>query len=120
MRRKPQRVATMADASNASHVSEPDQAALPPPLPEAKASRFSGFFTGVAGQLLLYTVGLVLLIIVLVFPLLISERRNEWLAGRVNVAELVAAAAQSSPEHRASNEFSRIARQRLFILSIIG
>lgn len=110
----------MADASNLPHASEPDEAASPSPAPEPKASRFSGIFTGVAGQLLLYTVGLVLLIIVLVFPLLISERRNEWLAARVNVAELVAAAAQSSPEHRASNEFSRIARERLFILSIIG
>jgi len=84
------------------------------------ARLLSGFFTGVAGQLLLYTVGMVLLLVVLVFPLLISERRNEWLAARVNVAELVAAAAQSSPEHRASNDFSRIARERLFILSIVA
>ncbi|HOZ26445.1 MAG TPA: HAMP domain-containing sensor histidine kinase, partial [Hyphomonadaceae bacterium] len=29
-------------------------------------------------------------------------------------------AAQSSPEHRASNDFSRIARERLFILSIVA
>lgn len=108
----------MADTSTTPPTDAPREA-----VSEAKATParlLSGFFTGVAGQLLLYTVGMVLLLVVLVFPLLISERRNEWLAARVNVAELVAAAAQSSPEHRASNDFSRIARERLFILSIVA
>ena len=109
----------MADtASNTPGTSAPREAAGGVGVKPSEL--VSGFFTGVAGQLLLYTVGMVLLLVVLVFPLLISERRNEWLAARVNVAELVAAAAQSSPEHRASNDFSRIARERLFILSIIG
>jgi len=108
----------MADTSTTPPTDAPREA-----VSETKATParlLSGFFTGVAGQLLLYTVGMVLLLVVLVFPLLISERRNEWLAARVNVAELVAAAAQSSPEHRASNDFSRIARERLFILSIVA
>ena len=110
---------TMADTTNTPLVSEPDANAAPD-VEAARPGVVAGFFTGIAGQLLLYTVGLVLLLVVLVFPLLITERRNEWLAGRVNTAELVAAAAQSSPQHRASNEFSRIARERLFILSILG
>ena len=109
----------MADTTNAPLVSEPDANAAAV-VEATRPGMLAGFFTGVAGQLLLYTVGLVLLLVVLVFPLLITERRNEWLAGRVNVAELVAAAAQSSPQHRASNDFSRIARERLFILSIVG
>lgn len=110
----------MADTSNTPRESEAESDAALSSVQDSRATMVSGFFTGVAGQLLLYTVGLVLLIVVLLFPLLISERRNEWLAGRVNVAELIAAAAQSSPEHRASNEFSRIARDRLFILSIVA
>ncbi|MDP3492732.1 MAG: hypothetical protein Q8R82_06425, partial [Hyphomonadaceae bacterium] len=109
----------MADtSSNTPHTNAPGETASD--VRATSSGLLSGFFTGVAGQLLLYTVGMVLLLVVLVFPLLISERRNEWLAARVNVGELVAAAAQSSPEHRASNDFSRIARERLFILSIIG
>lgn len=108
----------MADTSTPPLLSEPIQAvaAAPPAGPKI----FSGFFTGVAGQLLLYTVGLVLLLVVLAFPMLIAERRNEWLVTRTNVADMAALAAQSIPDHRVSDEFSKVYLDRMYIRSIVA
>ena len=108
----------MADTSTTPLVNEADQAA--PVVETTRPKILSGFFTGVAGQLLLYTVGLVLLLVVLAFPMLIAERRNEWLEGRTNVADMAALAAQSIPDHRVSDEFSRVYLDRMYILSIVA
>lgn len=107
----------MADTSDSIRGS------LSAPAIEAEAEPASGppgFFTGVAGHLLLYTVGLALLLQVLLFPLMIAEQRNTWLSGRANSAELVALAAQSMPDHRVTPEFSRVFLDRSFIMSIAG
>jgi len=105
----------MADTSDSirGEISAPDAEAEAEP-----ASAPTGFFTGVAGQLLLYTVGLALLLQVLLFPVMIAEHRNTWLTGRAGAAELASLAAQSMPNHHVTPEFSRVFLNRAFILSI--
>jgi signal transduction histidine kinase len=106
----------MADASS-TPVSEAEQTSR---AEAAIAPVSSGFFTGVAGQLLLYTVGMVLLVQVLLFPLLITERRNVWLQGRANASDLVALYVGPMPGHRVSDESARVGRDVMYIQSIVA
>ncbi len=57
----------------------------------------SSFFTRIAGKLLLYTVGMVLLVQILLFPLLLAECRSFFIQGRVQAADLIALNAQGHP-----------------------
>jgi signal transduction histidine kinase len=85
----------------------------------SKRSRLKRFLNGIAGQLLLYTVGFVLLAQVLIFPVSIAALRNSWLLGRSNAAELSTLAAQSMPGRRMSDEFARVFLERQGTVSIV-
>ncbi|MEQ1607463.1 MAG: HAMP domain-containing sensor histidine kinase [Hyphomonadaceae bacterium] len=106
----------MADTSSIS-VSKPDQASV---AGDSVAPVTPGFFTGVAGKLLLYTVGMVLLVQVLLFPLFLAERRSAWLLGRSNASDLVVLNAQSIPDRRVSDEYADASRTIMFIRSIVA
>lgn len=93
----------MADTSDSIRVRYP----RPTPSEAEPASATTGFFTGVAGQLLLYTVGLRRCCRCYCFRLMIAEHRNTWLTGRAGAAELASLAAQSMPNHHVTPEFSR-------------
>jgi signal transduction histidine kinase len=85
----------------------------------SKRSRLKRFLNGIAGQLLLYTVGFVLLAQVLIFPVSIAALRNTWLLGRSGAAELSTLAAQSMPGRRMSDEFARVFLERQGTVSIV-
>jgi signal transduction histidine kinase len=77
------------------------------------------FLTGIAGQLLLYTVGFVLLAQILLYPLSIAALRDTWLFSRAGAAELATLATQSMPGRLANDEFARVFLDRQRIVSIV-
>lgn len=64
------------------------------------------FLSDLRGRLLLITIGLILIVLVLFYPLLAANFRDGWLTERAQAAQIAALAVEAAPDGRVSDELS--------------